>query len=196
MIYFDNAATTMPKPKSVINAITESIKSCGNSGRSGHSLALNAAKSVYNCRKKLAKIFNTREEYVIFTSSATEALNIAIKGTNRSCGVTLVSSIEHNSVMRPVNSLRRCGETVMRQFKVDVSDDEVTKENFSAVSHSATNIIVNHASNVFGKILPVKTLKELAPEEAVFILDASQTAGHIDIDIVEIGVDIMCIPGH
>ena len=92
MIYFDNAATSMPKSRSVKNAMCDALRNCGTSGRSGHVYSLNAAQTVYNCRKKLAKMFNTRPECVIFTSSATEALNIAIKGTNRPGGVTLVSS--------------------------------------------------------------------------------------------------------
>lgn len=196
MIYFDNAATMMPKSKSVLNAMTQSLKQCGNPGRSGHIFAQNAAETVYNCRKRLAKIFNTRPELVIFTSGATEALNVAIKGTNRAGGVTLVSSMEHNSVMRPINALRKRGETVMRQFLVDTKSDTVTCENFSAVSGSATNVVITHASNVCGRILPVKMLRSLAPDESVFVLDASQTAGHIDVDVVELGVDIICVPGH
>lgn len=196
MIYFDNAATSMPKPKNVVCAITDAMKKCGNSGRGGHDFSLNAAKTVYLCRKKLADIFNTRPECVVFTASATEALNIAIKGTNRAGGVTLISSFEHNSVMRPVNTLRRNGETVLRQFAVDTNDDTVTLDNFSSVSRSATNIVVTHASNVCGRILPIKDLKKLAPADSVFVLDASQTAGHIAMDIVDLGVDIICIPAH
>lgn len=196
MIYLDNAATSMPKPDSVAIALSDALKNCGNAGRSGHELAMNAAKKVYTCRKKLADIFNTTVERVIFTSSATEALNVAIKGTNRKGGVTVVSSMEHNSVMRPLNTLRKNGETVLRQFSVDVKSDSITNDNFSSVSRSATNVVITHASNVCGRILPVKTLKRLAPEDAVFILDASQTAGHIPIDIVDLGVDIICVPGH
>ncbi len=186
----------MPKSRLIANAVNDAIKNCGNPGRSGHRFALTAAETVYNCRKRLAEMFNTRPEYVIFTSGATEALNIAIKGTNRSGGVTLVSSMEHNAVMRPLNSLRRMGETVLRQFLVDVNSDTLTLENFSAVSHSATNVVVTHASNVCGRILPVKQLRTLLDEDTVFILDASQTAGHIPIDIIDLGVDIMCIPAH
>ncbi len=186
----------MPKPRCVENAMRDALKNCGNAGRSGHAFALNAAKTVYNCRKKLANIFNTRPECVIFTSSATEALNIAIKGTNRPGGVSVVSSLEHNSVMRPLESLRKSGMTVLRQFFADITNDTVTCDNFSTVSRSATNIVITHASNVCGRILPIETLKKLAPDDAVFILDASQTAGHIPIDIVELGIDIICIPGH
>lgn len=196
MIYFDNAATSFPKPNAVLKAMTEAFKTCGNSGRSGHIYAMRSAEIVYKCRKKLALLFNTRPECIVFTSSATEALNIAIKGTNRPGGVTVVSSMEHNSVMRPLNALRKNGETVLRQFLVDVNSDDITCENFSAVSNSATSVVVTHASNVCGRILPVKRLKELLSDEVVFILDASQTAGHIPIDIVELGVDIICVPAH
>lgn len=196
MIYFDNAATAMPKSRAVSTAMADALKTCGNPGRSGHSFAIAAAETVYNCRKKLANLFNTRTECVIFTSGATEALNIAIKGTNRPGGVTVVSSMEHNSVLRPLNALRRVGETVLRQFLVDVKSDSMTLENFSAVSHSATNVVVTHASNVCGRILPVRQLKTLVDEETVFILDASQTAGHIPVDITELGVDIICVPAH
>ncbi|MBR6754382.1 MAG: aminotransferase class V-fold PLP-dependent enzyme [Clostridia bacterium] len=196
MIYFDNAATSFPKSKNVINAMSEAMRCCGNSGRSGHKYALKAAETVYNCRKKMASLFNTRPECVIFSSSATEALNIAIKGTNNPGGVTLVSSMEHNSVMRPLNTLRRNGQTVLRQFLVDVKHDHITCENFSTVSNSATNVVITHASNVCGRILPVRKLRSLCNDETVFILDASQTAGHLKIDITELGVDIICVPAH
>ncbi len=196
MIYFDNAATSMPKPRSVITAMTDAVKRCGNSGRSGHKYALESSETVYKCRKKLSSMFNTRPECVIFTSSATEALNVAIKGTNRPGGVTLVSSMEHNSVMRPLNTLRRNGQTVLRQFLVDVNSDDITCDNFAAVSYSATSAVITHASNICGRILPIKRFRSILSDEAVLILDASQTAGHIGIDIVELGVDIICIPAH
>ncbi len=196
MIYFDHAATSFPKSRIVSSAIQKSIKECGNSGRSGHIYALKSAETVFKCRKKLAALFNTKPECVIFTSGATEALNIAIKGTNYSGGVTVVSSMEHNSVMRPLNTLRRKGETILKQFSVDVKSDGITLENFSVVSRIATNVVVTHASNVCGRILPIKQLRSLVDKDAVFILDASQTAGHIPMDIVDLGVDIMCVPGH
>ncbi len=196
MIYFDNAATSFPKSRNVLSAMAEAMKTCGNPGRSGHKYAMNAAETVYECRKRMALLFNTRPECVIFTSSATEALNIAIKGTNRMGGVTVVSSMEHNAVMRPLNTLRRNGKTVLRQFLVDVKHDHVTCDNFSSVSNSATTVVLTHASNVCGRILPVRKLRALCGDDVIFILDASQSAGHINIDIVELGVDIICVPGH
>jgi len=196
MIYFDNAATALPKAKSVADAMKNALEICGNPGRSGHVYSMKSAEIIYECRKKLALMFNTRPECVIFTSGATESLNIAIKGTNRPGGVTVVSSMEHNSVLRPLNSLRRLGETVLRQFLVDVKSDARTLDNFSTVSRSATSVVITHASNVCGRILPVRQMRSLVDNEVVFILDASQTAGHIPLDIIDLGVDIMCIPAH
>ncbi len=196
MIYFDHAATSMPKPRAVLTAMLEAMKRCGNSGRSGHAYALASSETVYNCRKKLASLFGTRPECVVFTSSATEALNIAIKGTNRSGGVTLVSNLEHNAVMRPLHVLRQRGEAVLRSFAVDIHDDDVTAKNFATVSRSATSVVITHASNVCGRILPVQRLRSLVSDETVFILDASQSAGHIPVNIVSLGVDIICIPAH
>lgn len=196
MIYLDNAATGIPKPPSVSAAMVRALNECGNSGRGGHAFAIKSSETVFECRKKLSKLFNTKSENVILTSGATEALNIAIKGTNRSGGLTVVSSMEHNSVMRPLNSLRKRGETVVRQFLVDTKSDAITLENFSAVSRSATSVVLTHGSNVCGKILPIAQLRSLVGDDVVFILDASQTAGHFNIDIVELGVDIICIPAH
>lgn len=196
MIYFDNAATSFPKPRSVVNAMSDAIKKCGNSGRSGHIYSMNSAEIAYNCRKKLALLFNTRPECIIFTSGATEALNIAIKGTNRIGGVTAISSMEHNSVIRPLHALRMNRETVIKQFAVDVYNDDTTCENLASVCNSVTNAVITHASNVCGKILPIKRLRNILNDDAIFILDASQTAGHIPIDIVELGVDIICVPAH
>ncbi|MBO4277503.1 MAG: aminotransferase class V-fold PLP-dependent enzyme [Clostridia bacterium] len=196
MIYFDNAATGMPKNPAAVKAAAEAMRTCGNPGRGGHPYSVAAAETVYNCRKKLAAMFGSRPDLVVFTSGATEALNIAIKGANRRGGLTVVSSLEHNSVLRPLNALRRRGETSVRQFRVDINEDSATLANFSAVSRGASNIVVTHASNVCGRVLPVAAMRALAPDDAVFILDASQTAGHIPLSVAELGVDVMCIPGH
>lgn len=170
--------------------------SCGNPGRSGHILSLTGAEIVYDCRKRLALLFGTTPERVILTSGATEALNKAIKGVNRQKGVTLVSSLEHNSVIRPVNALRRAGMTVMKQFSVDITNENKTLESFSCASREATTVVVTHASNVCGLKLPVEKMRALCARDTVIILDASQTAGHFPLDIRSLGVDIMCIPGH
>lgn len=196
MIYFDNAATGFPKSRAVAEAMLAAHYYCGNPGRSGHELSVTAAETVYFCRKKLANLFGTSPELVILTSGATEALNVAIKCTNRAGGVTLVSNLEHNAVMRPVNALRQKGLTVMKQFSVDIESDSATEERFLLASRDATNVVLTHASNVCGRILPIRDMMKYVSEDTVTILDASQTAGHIPIDIREIGVDIICIPGH
>ncbi len=194
MIYFDNAATGFPKSDAVARSMAEALNNCGNPGRSGHRLSLAGARTVFDCRKALANMFGTVPERVILTSGATESLNIALKGLCH--GVTVISDMEHNAVLRPLNTLRRAGKTVMKQFSVSVHDDMQTLSNFSRVAKGASFVAVTHGSNVCGKILPIKAMRECLPKSTVFILDASQTAGHIPVDIKELGVDIICIPGH
>lgn len=195
MIYFDNAATAFPKKPCVAAAAANAVLRLGNPGRSGHSLSLESAKCVFSCREKLARMFGTLPERVIFTSGATAALNTAIKGTNVPGGVTVVSSVEHNSVMRPADALCRAGLTAVRCFRVDTNSDKATLEHFRNVAEDATNVIVTHASNVCGRVLPVAEMRALVPQ-AVFVLDASQTAGHIPVSFAATGADIICIPAH
>lgn len=195
MIYFDNAATGFPKSDGVALAMLEAHKNCGNPGRSGHEPSMNSSRIMFECRKALAEMFGTTPERVVLTSGATESLNIAIKGVCRS-GVTLISDMEHNAVLRPVSSMRKTGKTVMKQFCVSLRDDRETVENFCTASSDATYAVITHGSNVCGKLLPIKEMKKHSKKELVVVLDASQTAGHIPMKIKDLGVDIMCIPGH
>ena len=200
MIYLDNAATGFPKSRKVADAMLFAHEFCGNAGRSGHKLSIQSAETVYECRKNIAKLFNTVPEYVILTSGATEALNIAINGVvgknDRKGNVTVTSDLEHNSVMRPLYALKQKKQTSIRQFRVDFKNDFLTAERFSYVCRGAKTAVVTHASNVCGKILPIKEMCGMKDKDTVFILDASQSAGHFPIDIRDLGVDIMCIPGH
>lgn len=195
MIYFDNAATYFPKSKSVADAAAEAILKYGNAGRSGHAYSLSSSLSVYDCRKKLAELFGTVPEKVIFTSGATEALNIAIKGIVKKGSVTLYSNFEHNSVVRPLYSLARKGVTTPVMFDADLQSNEKTVENFKTAAVSPGYAVITHASNVCGRILPIKELKN-ARKNTVFIADCSQTAGHIPIDIKTLSADVICIPAH
>ncbi len=198
MIYFDNAATGFPKSQAVADAMRDACISCGNPGRSGHIFARRADEILYNCRKKLAAMFGSTPERVILTKGATEALNFAIKGLYRAGGEVICSDLEHNAVMRPLQALRMCGEIVLKQFRVDLADDAVTVENFRlAVGKHTDMAVVTHASNVCGRILPLAEMrKAIGREDFLMIADCSQTAGHIPIDIRQLGVDAICIPGH
>lgn len=203
MIYFDNAATGFPKSESVFNAMKKAYFESGNAGRSGHTLANEGALILYACRKKASTLFDCEPEQVVLTKNATEALNIAIKGIyikekHKEKGEVLISSLEHNSVLRPVLSLCSSANLLKRQFNVDLVDDDITVENFQkSLSKKTVLAVVTHASNVCGRILPVKRLAEIARKNnTIFILDASQTAGHFPISMKELGVDILCMPGH
>lgn len=193
MIYFDNAATGFPKDKNAVYEITKAIKNCGNPGRSGHKYSIYASEILYSTREELANLFNTVPEKVILCPSTTYALNIAIKGLYNPKGKILISDLEHNSVIRPSVSL---GETEV--FIVDMDDDNVTLENFkSKISCDVSIVVVTHASNVCGRILPIEKIASICNQYKIpIIVDASQTAGYLQIDLKKYSIDAVCIPGH
>ena len=200
MIYFDNAATGFPKSEHVFEAMRHAFFECGNAGRSGHSLAEEGARLIFDCRKAAGSLFGCEPEQVVLTKNATEALNIAVKGLYKpgKKNEVLISSLEHNSVLRPVHKLSLSGKVKIKQFEVDLYDDDKTINNFyEQISNKTSMVVCLHASNVCGRKLPIKRLSEIAKEfGAVFILDAAQTAGYIPLSCEELEVDIMCIPGH
>ncbi|PKM62614.1 MAG: hypothetical protein CVU97_04470 [Firmicutes bacterium HGW-Firmicutes-21] len=203
MIYFDNAATGFPKSENVFEAMKTAYFGSGNAGRSGHDLANEGSLIIYNCRKRAGVLFGCEPEQVVLTKNATEALNLSIKGVfnkgrlkNKS--EVLISSLEHNSVLRPVHKLCTSNNIARKQFEVDLYDDNKTVDNFKRAINKNTAIVVAvHASNVCGRILPIKRLAEIASSYgAVFILDAAQTAGYIPVSTEKLGVDIICMSGH
>ena len=200
MIYFDNAATTFPKPKIVINNIFESVtKYGGNPGRSGHNMSLKAAEIIYNMREKAAKFFGISDaERVILTKNCTEALNIAIFGILRYGGNAIVSNFEHNSVIRPLQRLKNDKIADYKVAEISFENAENVVSSFENLIDSNTKMIIcTHASNVTGKIAPIKQLAKLCHEKGlIFCVDASQTAGIINIDMEKDGIDILCCPGH
>lgn len=195
-IYFDNCATTYPKPPSVSSAVLYAIKNLGgNPGRSGHVHSLRASEAVYSSRVKVAEFFGAEPENVVFTSSCTHSLNLAIKGVCRKNSEILISSLEHNSVARPCVALEKNGCT-LKVFRVEDSDEK-TIENFKkAISEKADVVVITVAGNVTGQILPIKELCEIAHKNnAVVILDSAQGAGVLDIGL-SLGADFICMPGH
>lgn len=198
MIYLDNAATGFPKSDAVFRAMQEAFYTCGNPGRSSHVPAQQADLVLFRCRKLLAAQFGSTPEHVILTKNATEALNLAIKGLYRRGGEVLTSTLEHNAVMRPLQALRRAQEITLKQFRVSPTDDAMTVDNFRmAAGERADMAVVTHASNVCGRILPIRDMrKAVRRKDFLMIVDCSQTAGHIPIDIRELGADVICIPGH
>ncbi len=198
MIYFDNAATSYPKPRGVYNAIIRAMNDAGgNPGRSGHSLSIAAAGIVYDCRCELAEFFGCSvPENVIFTYNATYALNIAIKGLLNRGDHVLISNFEHNSVLRPVAAMESRGVTY------DVFDASGTTEQTIAsiksfVKRSTAAVICAHVSNVCGLELPIAAIGEYCASRRIkFIVDGAQSAGIKPINIEKCHIDALCIPCH
>lgn len=199
MIYLDNSATTNPKPVGVINAVDEAMRYyCANPGRSGHKLSLLAAKKVFDCRSKVCRLFNLDDENkVVFTSSCTHSLNIVIKGLLKAGDHCIISSLEHNCIVRPLEKLKEKGVSYT-VADVDFYNDDITVDNFRRQINERTKLIVcTHASNVFGYKLPVERICALAHRYGLlFCLDAAQSAGVFDIDIAQSKFDFVCCAGH
>ena len=199
MIYLDNAATSYPKPPTVAEAMKKSLFFYGaNPGRSGHSLAVKTAQEVYETRKILNDFFQGYgEEFVSFTSNCTQALNTAIKGFLKKGDHVVVSSMEHNSVVRPVHTLKEKGFITYSVFKVTENPDE-TLENFKNAFEPHTRLcVVTAVSNVFGFVLPLEKMAEYSHKKgAFFFVDGAQGAGVIPLKMKDSGIDCLCIPGH
>jgi cysteine desulfurase family protein len=199
MIYFDNAATSWPKPPEVISAMTNFMERAGaNPGRSGHRLSLEAGRIVFNAREKVAELFGIRDSSrVIFTVNGTYGINLGIKGLLRERDHVVVTSMEHNSVMRPLRHLEE-----MRKIKLTVvqcrRDGQLYLDDLrKALEEKAALVIVTHASNVTGGIMPVKEIGRLVREhDAVFMVDACQSAGALPSDVEEMGIDLLAFTGH
>lgn len=198
MIYFDNAATTFKKPKEVIDAINYALLNYTNSGRGAYRAALDSGRMVYETRVKLAAFFGSNDpSKVIFTSNATEALNITLFGLLHAKDHVISTVTEHNSVLRPLYKLES-SKGVSIDF---VSIDECGRlkcDEFEKYIHPNTKaIVINHISNVSGEIADIEYVGKVAKKHNLYlIVDASQSAGSIDIDMTKLGIDILCFTGH
>ncbi len=196
MIYLDNAATTFPKPGTVIGAVTDFLKnSGGNPGRGGHRLSRAAGETVYNCREALGELFNIdNPERIVFTKNATEALNIAIQGIAGYGDEILISAMEHNSVLRP--AVAREADGVRLKIIPADKDGRITPEAVESMLSPRTKLVcVVHASNVTGTVNDIAAINELAHGCGAFTLfDAAQTAGLLPIDASDF--DLLALPGH
>ncbi len=197
MIYFDNACTSFPKPKAVLSAIRDCCVRVGSTpGRSGHRLALEAARLVFEARENLSRLFGIpRSEQLVFTSNATEALNLAIMGLLEEGDHVITPSMEHNSVMRPLNHLFTKG--IIDLSIVPCSEEgHVDLDALRRLIKKNTRLIaVNHASNVVGTIAPLQEIGKIAGE-IPFLVDAAQSAGTVPIDIETSGIDLLAFTGH
>ena len=195
MIYLDNAATTLIKPPNVPKNAAWAFSHLSSPGRGGHKAAMDAARTAYECRLAASNLFNVKDpEKVVFTFNATHALNIAIKSLVRRGEKVIISGYEHNSVTRPLYTIGG---------KVSVAASELFEPEMALVAFErrltddTALVVCNHVSNVFGYILPVERIIEACRERKVpVILDASQSAGVIDINFERFGADFICMPGH
>ncbi|MBQ7810810.1 MAG: aminotransferase class V-fold PLP-dependent enzyme [Clostridia bacterium] len=199
MIYLDNAATTYPKPLNVIKASFDANKSSANPGRSGYKSAMLASEKMFECRQKAADFFGLENvENCILTPSCTIALNTVIHGTLSRGDHVVISSLEHNSVLRPLQKLASKGIIAYEVAEGFEGDADITVESFRKCMNDKTKLVVcTHASNVFGIKLPVKRIAALCKYYGVlFCIDVAQSAGVVPIDIKDIGADFICAPGH
>ena len=199
MIYFDNGATTFPKPKSVVNAVNYAITKIGaNPGRGGHNMAMKASEVLFECRNNAATLFDIdNSENIIITNNCTTALNTVIKGILKSGDHAVISSYEHNAVVRPLEFLKNRGvEYSIAQ--VDYADNEKTVDNFRKAFKENTRLVIcTHASNVFGIRLPIERIAALCKLNGIlFCVDAAQTAGLIPIYLKNSDIDYLCTAGH
>lgn len=197
-VYLDNAATTYPKPEEVYRAVERFMRDVGGSaGRSGHRRSLQAGRVVYAARESVARLFNIGDPLrIAFTKNATEALNTAIRGLLDPGDHVVVSSVEHNSVMRPLEAARSAG--VAYSVARCAPDGSLDPADVDAQMRPQTALVVlNHASNVTGTILPVADVAEVAHRcGALLLLDAAQTAGRLPIDVRDQGIDVLAFTGH
>jgi len=198
MIYLDGAATSWPKPPEVVAAMVHFMNEVGaNPGRSGHRLSVEAGRIVYAAREALAKLFNAPDPLrVTFGPNVTEALNLALRGLLHPGDHLITSSMEHNSMMRPLRALERSGVelTVVQcspQGFLDPADVE------AAIQPNTTMIALNHASNVVGTVLPVAEVGGIARRHnLLFLVDAAQTAGAYPVDVQAEAIDLLAFTGH
>ena len=198
MIYFDNAATTFPKPQIVYDTIMDSMMNYGaNPGRSGHKLALKASRGVFETRQLLSQFFNTGNPMnIAFTYNCTESLNTGIKGILKSGDHVITTSMEHNSVLRPIKHLENIGveSTIVKanpQGLINPRDIE------NAIKQNTRLIVTTHISNLVGSITPIEEIGAIAKKNNIYYLvDAAQSAGVYNIDVKKMNIDILAFPGH
>ena len=199
MIYLDNAATSFRKPQCVYKASVAAMRACSSAGRGSYPASELAAEKLYECRTQLSLLFGLDSpESVAFTSNATVALNMALKGILNPGDHVVTSGYEHNAVMRPLTALARQGIS----FSSPPSPLFQPEQTLAAISHAVTPktklVVINHVSNVFGFIQPIEEIDAFCAKKGIhMIIDASQSAGVIPIDASKLQATVfLCMPGH
>lgn len=197
MIYLDNAATSFPKPTQTIEHLTTFVTQIGgNPGRSGHSLSVEAARIIFQAREKLtALIGGSDSERLIFTSNGTDSLNLAILGLLNCGDHVITTSMEHNSVMRPLMFLTTKRGVELSVIQCDNAGHLDVEDIKKSIRKNTKAVVVNHGSNVIGSIQPIGAVKEAAGD-IIVIVDACQTVGTLAIDVRADNIDIICFSCH
>lgn len=194
MIYLDNGATSLHKPREVCLAMADALRCCANPGRGGYPAAVAAAERVYDCREQAARLFDCGEEQVVFTSNCTHGLNIAIRTLFHPGSRVVISGFEHNAVTRPLHGL---GAELIVAGRRLFDWDNILSEFETALKRGVDGAVFTQVSNVFGYILPVEELAALCRRYGVpFLVDAAQSAGSMEVSLRKWGADFIAMPGH
>ncbi|MDI9494786.1 MAG: aminotransferase class V-fold PLP-dependent enzyme [Bacillota bacterium] len=198
MIYLDNAATSFPKPSSVYESVMKAMKVYGaNPGRGSHAMAIEGARIIYETRELLADLFNLDDPLrVIFTFNATDSLNMAIKGILKRGDHVVTTEMEHNSVLRPIKELEKSGvENTIVKCGTDGSINVYDLE--KAIRDNTKLIVTTHVSNLTGTIFPAEEIGKVCRAYKIpYLLDASQSAGVLTIDMKKYNISFLAVPGH
>jgi cysteine desulfurase family protein len=198
-IYLDNAATSFPKPQGVVAAMINYQQTIGaNPGRSGHGRSIDAGRIIYETRDVLASLFHIDDPLsIVLTKNSTEALNIVLQGGLRPGDHVMTSGMEHNSVMRPLRFMESRGievSVIPCSPRGELDPDDIRK----GFCRNTKMVVLTHASNVTGTIMPLATIGAIIKEKsnALFCVDAAQTAGALPIDVQKMGIDLLAFTGH
>ncbi len=197
MIYFDNAATTIHKPEGVAQAMVQALSSLGNSGRGAHEATLDASRIIYGTREKLARLFGLKDPMrIAFTCNATESLNIAINGLFEKGDHVITTMCEHNSVLRPLYRLEENG-VELSILPADSKGVPMYGELERLIQQNTRAIVITHASNLSGNVTDLGRVSAITQKyKLLLVVDASQSAGCIPIDVEKMGIDVLCFTGH
>lgn len=197
MIYLDNAATSRRKPQEVIDAVVFAMTSLGNAGRGTTEAALDAARTIYGARDKIAGFFGVKNpKQVVFTANSTESLNIAIHGLIKPGDHVISSVMEHNSVLRPLYEREEAGAE-LSLIECDGKGRLLTDDIEKNIRDNTRAIVLTHGSNLTGNVNDIEAVGRIAKAHGLlFIVDASQTAGVLPIDVEKMNIDVLCFTGH
>lgn len=199
VIYLDHAASSWPKPPRVGDAMVEAVQQYGaNPGRGSHQLAVKASRVLFEARKNLAKLFHIQNpNHLFFMLNTTMALNVAIKGFLRDGDHVICTSVEHNSVRRPLEYLKRIGKVEVSYIEADERGTLNLRHLQQLIQSNTRLIVCTHSTNLLGTIIPIVDIAEIARENGVRLLvDAAQSAGTLPINVEKYGIDMLAFPGH